>query len=203
MDSKTFKEDFLVSLFLVIRRSIQLIVSPYRTMRKISQETDFLQILIIFFFIFVYFLFVALIRNSPIHSIVNMGIFLFQFGVTVLFFYGIGVMASKKGNFYSYLFTLSYTMLPTFVWFTVNTTLFLVFPPHGTLSFFGKGFNMLFLSFSLSIFFWKILLVYLAIRFSSGWSFFRILYVFLLYLIVLFFYWYLSLYFKLFLVPFL
>ena len=203
MDSKTFMADFLVSLFLVVRRSVQLIVSPYKTMRKISQEKDFLQIGIIFFFISAYFLFASLIKNSPIDSIMNMGIFILQFGVTVLFFYGIGLMMSKKKNFRSYLFTFSYTMLPTFIWFTVNSIFFLLFPPHRILSFLGKGFNMLFLSFSLSVFFWKILLVYLAIRFSSGMSFFRILYVFLLYLILLFFYWYLSLHFNLFMVPFL
>lgn len=195
--------DFLVSLFLVVRRSVQLIASPYKTMRKISQETDFLQIVIIFFCIFAYFLFAALIRNFPIYSIVNMGIFIFQFSATVLFFYGIGFMINKKENFRSYLFTFSYTLLPTFIWFTVNSVFFLLFPPHRILSLFGKGFNMLFLSFSLSVFFWKMLLVYLAIRFSSGLSFFRILYIFLLYLILLFFYWYLSLHFKLFMVPFL
>jgi hypothetical protein len=43
---------------------------------------------------------------------------------------------------------------------------------------------LVYLSFSMLIFFWKIIVMYLAIRFATGFHFFRIVYSMLLYICV-------------------
>lgn len=154
---------FVASFLIVLRRSILLILTPYRTMRKISLETDKLQIFWIAFFVVTYFLTVGLVKILT---------FIVLFVSTILFMFAVGISLKKKIKISSMLFTFSYGLLPTTIWFYMSLVLLYLLPPPRTQSLQGKVFSVLYVSFSLSLLLWKIILSYLAIRFSLKLGFY-------------------------------
>jgi hypothetical protein len=182
MDFSSIAVDILSSLLLVLKRFFLLIITPYKTMRKISLENDYWQIAIILFLVFLYFKFIYYLRPNPYPATFVFIIFIFNFSLTVLFFYFFSKKLNKDIKLSNFIFTLSYSLFPTLIWFIVNSFLFLLIPPPRTLSILGRVFSIFFISFSVSFLIWKIILVYLAIRFSSKLNFYRIIYSILLYL---------------------
>jgi len=154
---------FVASFLIVLRRSILLILTPYRTMRKISLETDKLQIFWIAFFVVTYFLTVGLVKILT---------FIVLFVSTILFMLAVGLSLKKKIKISSMLLTFSYGLLPTTIWFYMSLVLLYLLPPPRTQSLQGKVFSVLYVSFSLSLLLWKIILSYLAIRFSLKLGFY-------------------------------
>lgn len=203
MDFKTIFISVLTSLIIVLKRFIQLIFTPYKTMRKISNETDYLQIVIIFIFIFIYFRFSDVVKYGKFSSIPLFSIFILQFMITCFFFYAFSCLFTKQIKFKPFVFTLTYFLLPTLLWFFSNSVLFLLLPPPRTSSFLGKGFSIFFITYSISLLIWKLILFYLAVRFSSRLSFFKIFYLILLYLSIIIPYSYILYSFKIFKIPFL
>lgn len=194
--------DFITSLVLVIRNFILLIFYPYKTMRKISFEKDYYQLLIISGLVFLYFKFIYFLRDKPYPATLIFLIFLFNFFLTVFFFYFLSKVFEKRLNWKSFVFTLSYSLLPTLIWFLSTSFLYIVLPPPRTFSLLGKSFSIFFIAYSLSLLIWKLILVYLALRFSSKQNFFRIFYMMVLYLIWFLPYSVLLYYFHFFRVPF-
>ncbi|MGB5034352.1 MAG: hypothetical protein WBO56_00965 [Microgenomates group bacterium] len=132
-------------------------------MRKISLETDKLQIFWIAFFLVTYFLTVGLVKILT---------FIVLFVSTILFMLAVGISLKKKIKISSMLFTFSYGLLPTTIWFYMSLVLLYLLPPPRTQSLQGKVFSVLYVSFSLSLLLWKIILSYLAIRFSLKLGFY-------------------------------
>jgi hypothetical protein len=60
----------------------------------------------------------------------------------------------------------AYTLIPTLVWFWVTSLLYVLVPPPRTTSFLGIAFSIVYLLFSATMFFWKIILSYLTVRFA-------------------------------------
>jgi len=181
--------DFFIKLFasflIVLRRIILLIFDPYKTMRKISLEKDKGQIWIILIISFLYFMFAYKIRNGIFFGIIAFCIFIILFFITTIFFYLSAKQFNKNLTYDRFVFTYSYTLIPTFFWFFSNAVFFILLPPPRTYSFLGKGFSVIYLAFSISLLVWKLILVYFSLRFSTRLGLFRILYIFLLYLLLL------------------
>jgi len=82
--------DQLVNLFasilIVFRRVRLLILYPYKTMRKISLEKDMVQVGVILFISFLYFMFAYKIRNGIFFGILAFFIFI------MLFFYFVEIV---------------------------------------------------------------------------------------------------------------
>ncbi len=182
MGFKDLLIDFFSSFLIVIRRVILLIFTPYKTMRKISQEKDYMQITILLALILVYFLLSHYYRKEDFSGLAVFFVFLLGFFLTTSFFYLIAKTFKQKTNFSSYLFSFVYSMIPTLIWFGSNFVLYMVLPPPRTMSILGKGFSIFFTAYSLSLLLWKIILFYLAVRFSTRLNFFRIFYSICLYL---------------------
>ena len=151
------------SLLIVLRRSILLILTPYKTMRKISLETDVLQLIWIALFVGLYFYLIG------ISKIVT---FLILFSSTFIFIYGVSLSLRKVARGTSILFTFGYSLLPTTIWFYLSLALLYLLPPPRTQSLQGKIFSVLYVSFSLSLLLWKVILTYLAIGFSRKVGFY-------------------------------
>lgn len=194
--------DILSSTVIIIRRFIFLIFSPYKTMRKISLEKDYLQVGIILVIVFLYFKFVYFLKDKPYPATFTFLIFLFHFFLTVGFFYVLSRFSRYKVEGSAFIFTFSYALFPTLIWFLSTSIFYILAPPPRGLSFLGKGFSIFYTAYSLSLFAWKMILVYLALRFSSKAHFFQIVYVFTLYLLWFLPYSILLYYFRIFRVPF-
>jgi hypothetical protein len=191
-----------VSFIFVIRNFFFLIFFPYKGMRKISSEKDYWQIVFIFLLVFIYFKLAYFLRENVYPATFTFFIFLVNFFLMIGFFYILGKFFNRKIKKRALFFTFSYSLLPTLVWFFTTLFFYFILPPPRTFSLAGKIFSIFFITFSLAVLFWKLILFYLAIRFSTGLSFFKIFY-----LIFLFFVWYtpysvLLYYLKIFRVPF-
>jgi len=187
MDFKRFLINFLTSFLIVLKRYIRLISDPYITMRRISMERDSYQLFIIAGLIFIYFKFIYFLRDRAYPATFIYFIFVLDFLMMVGFFYlmskFIGSRKSKKEiSFASFIFTFSYSLLPTLIWFLSTSILYVFLPPPRTFSLLGKGFSIFFITYSLSLLVWKLILIYLALRFSSKQNFFRIIYMVIFFL---------------------
>lgn len=185
MDFKHNVFGFVASLLLVIKRVILLVISPYKTMRRISEETDFMQIVIIFILIFAYFFSANTFREYDYEPGVLFLLTFFHYAATVLFFYMAAVVMQKERTytFQSFLFTFAYALIPTIIWFSITSWLYAILPPPRTFSLLGKSFSLMYISFSIAVLAWKVILEYLAIRFSTKFSFYSIVYSILFYLV--------------------
>lgn len=163
---------FIASFLLVLNRFLGLIFTPYQTMRKISIDRDFGQLGIILFFVFLYFY-----ATSPFRY----GVFLLNFTLTVLYFYIMGRLSRKDIRFDTALMLFGYTLFPTLIWFVTNAVLYMVLPPPRTLSLLGTSFSIVFIAFSISLLLWKIILLYLAARFTIRQGFYQVMYTIVLY----------------------
>lgn len=202
MDFKYIASSVFASLLIVSRNFVLLIFSPYKTMRKISQERDMGQLYIIFAAVLIYFLGAYTKKTLVYPSWLLFIVFLANFALTIVFFHITSRLLHRMHNLRSLVFTFSYTLLPTLIWFVTNAILYSILPPPRTLSLLGKAFSIFFVSFSLSLLVWKFILVYLSLRFSTGQTFLRVVYIIVIYLCIFLPYSILLYHFKLFRVPF-
>lgn len=178
--------ELFTSFILVLRNFFGLIFSPYKTVRRLSFEDDYFQIFFIFFFVFCYFKFAYFLKNKPYPATLTFLIFLVNLFLTLEFFYRLGLIINKKRkdiSFQNLFFTFSYSLLPTLFWFSSVSLLYIILPPPRTTSFLGISFSIFFLAFSLSLLAWKLILVFLSLRFSLKLNFYQIIYLLILYLI--------------------
>jgi hypothetical protein len=141
-------------------------------MRKISIDHDLGQLGIILFIVFLYFY-----ATEPLRYFVFMG----NFSLTVLFFYVMGRLSRKDIHLSSAALLFGYSLFPTVIWFVTNAVLYMVLPPPRSLSLLGKSFSIVFIAFSISLLLWKIILLYLAARFTIKQGFYRVMYTIVLY----------------------
>lgn len=154
-------------------------------MRKISEERDYGQIVVIFFFIYLYFTVANRFRPFDYDPILLYLVTIVTYIVSICFFYGMSWLVNRKAQLSSFVFTLGYGLIPTLLWFTINSFLYYLLPPPRTLSVSGKVFSLVFITFSISLLLWKVILLYLAIRFSSKLNLFKIVYFLLIYMCAL------------------
>ncbi|PJA55472.1 hypothetical protein CO165_03385 [Candidatus Roizmanbacteria bacterium CG_4_9_14_3_um_filter_33_18] len=186
MDFKKILVNFLASFFVLLKRFILLIISPYKTMRKISYEKDYYQPIIIISLVFIYFKFIYYLRDKIYPATLIYFLFIINVLLTVIFFYLLSKLFSnnkKEITFSSFVFTFSYSLFPTIIWFLSTSILYIFLPPPRTFSILGKGFSIFFVAYSMSLLIWKLIIGYLAMRFSSKQNFFKIIYMIILYLI--------------------
>ncbi len=155
-------------------------------MRRIAEETDYMQIFVIFGIILVYFVSADKFREYNYEPGILFLLTFFHYAATVFFFYMAATIMQKgrEFTFQSFLFTFAYALIPTIIWFTVTSWLYAIIPPPRTLSMLGKSFSIVYISFSIAILAWKMILQYLAIRFSTKFSFYSIVYSILIYLVI-------------------
>lgn len=150
-------------------------------MRKISLEQDYVQIGILFFFILLYFLTANSFRTFDYSPLFLFFVTCVHFLMSIIFFYGMTKFFHKEVTFKPFIFTFAYTFIPTLCWFWTNSLLYEIIPPPRTLSLMGKSFSIVYITFSISMFIWKMILWYLAVRFSTRLAFYRIMYLMILF----------------------
>ncbi|MCX7881099.1 MAG: hypothetical protein N2482_01125 [Patescibacteria group bacterium] len=178
--------DFLTGLILVWRNLFLLIFYPYKIVRKISLEGDWYQVCLIFLGVFGYFKFVYFLRDKPYPASLTFLFFLINFFLTVSFFWLFAWLIDNKKtkkDYLSLIHTFSYSLLPTLIWFLTVSIFYLILPPPRTTSIFGISFSVFFLAFSFSLLIWKLILVFLSLRFSLRLGFYRIFYFLIFYLL--------------------
>lgn len=175
----------LASTYLVIYRFGLLIFYPYQTMRKIAKEHDLGQTVVILGMVYIYFSFADQLRSTKYSPLVLFLITIINVMVTTVYLYILAkTNQNNKVKATSFFITVVYTLLPTLIWFLFNTFLYMFLPPPRNFTILGKAFSIFYISISIALLFWKIILDYLAVRFLTGFSFYRVVYIIILYVTV-------------------
>lgn len=167
-----------VSFVLFIRRSIGLILTPYATMRKISLESSWGELIWIFLLTTIYFLVTNTVRFWINGLLGALGLFV----VSILFLSSLPAGGIFRERLSRMFITWTYTLLPTLIWFYTTLLFYFLIPPPRTISLLGKSFSIFYIALSVSLLLWKLILVYLSIRFSLRVHLYRVIYYMLIYL---------------------
>lgn len=185
MDFRIKIAGILASVYLVFRRFGLLIIYPYKTMRKIANEQDLGQSVVILSMILVYFFIADKFRINKYSPFILFVLTIFNVLVTTFYLFFLSKLKKiNKVRLVSFIITIIYTLLPTLIWFTFNTFLYLILPPPRNLTLLGKAFSIFYIGISIALLLWKIILDYLAVRFLTGFSFYRVLYIIILYVTI-------------------
>lgn len=147
---------------------------PYETWRRLVHESDLLQIGFWVFLLWLYLSLAVVVRNGlgtgalfltfNLNRLFNISVITFL--VVVLLMWLVGLWCGGKGKLKEVASSWAFSYLPTLFWFFSTTLLYVLLPPPRTESMLGKMFTLVYLAFSLSLIFWKIILYYLTLRFS-------------------------------------
>ncbi len=155
------------------RTILGLITRPYETYRSIVHHGNLWELLYIWLFVSLYFA-LATIVKTPIFRpffltkqfLVVLGAALVGYIVITLLLWQIGRLLGGKGTLREIFLAWGYTLIPSVLWFLSTSVLYVLIPPPRTTSFAGLSFSILYLVFSATLFFWKVTLGYLTLRFG-------------------------------------
>lgn len=172
----------LKSIILFFQNSYGTIVSPYKTYRRLATSRHFEQLLPLGALVVLYFWWGSAVRVGIRHPFIlakNWVVTASVAGVTfVLTLVGIYITTKAlrgSGRLKNLILPWSYSLLPTLVWFYINSFSFFILPPPRYPTLAGKLFSFLFIVGSLVLFFWKGILYYLTLRFGMRLDLWRIL----------------------------
>lgn len=164
------------------RSTIGIVVKPYETYRRIVDRGSLWELIYIGILLASYFSVAAVVRIDLFRPFLLTAQFVklaSGVGVTFLFMSTLIWAAARfvggKGQFWAFVLGWGYTLIPTLVWFLVTSLLFVLLPPPRTTSMLGILFSIIYLVFSAVLFFWKVTLGYLTLRFGMRLDFIRIL----------------------------
>ena len=171
------------SMIIFFHRVVRLAFSPYKTIRSIARDDDMIQLALIILSIGGYFYIADKLRQYEHHPFLLFSLTMMHFLLTVGFFTLLRMTTTneKEIKIKPALLTFGYALIPTLVWFLTNSWLYYLLPPPRTVSLLGKGFSILYISFSIAILLWKVITMYLAVRQVTRFTFYRIIYSILLY----------------------
>lgn len=155
------------------RHAIGSIQRPYETYRELVTKPNVRELPYIALLCFGYvglatliripeFRFHLLTKQSVLLSLGALGGYLLTIVVIAL----VGRAWKAKLDLKAIAVCWGYTLLATVAWFLITSVLFVLFPPPRTGSIKGISFSFLYLVFSSVLFFWKIELYYLTLRFT-------------------------------------
>lgn len=162
-----------VAFFAFCRNIVGLVTRPYETVRRIVDRSQMAELLYVAILLVFYFSLASVVKIATFRPFLLTREFMvlatgaamtYMVAVGVFWFAGklVGATGSLKGLALSW----GYSLVPTFLWFLGTSLLYVLVPPPRTTSPQGIIFSILFLVFSATLFFWKITLAYLSLRFS-------------------------------------
>lgn len=175
--------DYLLLAAVVFGRTmIGLVVRPYETYRRIVDRGKLGELVYIALLVAAYFLLASLVKVAAFRPFLLTRQFLvlgsaaiLTYAIVVLMVWVVGRRVGGCGTLRSLSLAWGYTLLPTVAWFLATSILSLVLPPPRTESVAGIAFSIVFLVFSITLFFWKLTLGYLTLRFGLRLDLARIL----------------------------
>ena len=160
------------------RTVIGIATRPYETYRRIVSRGTMWELAYVGVLVSLY-CYISRIRVAPV---------VLTYLVTAGLFWCIGSFAGAKGRLTGFFIAWGYTLVPTLVWFSTTSLLYVLIPPPRSTRPEGFLFSILYLLFSATLLFWKVILSYLALRFGLRLDLGKISLVSLIVLPILFLY---------------
>jgi hypothetical protein len=200
---------YLTRLFVRVARTIWgSIQTPYATYRQLVAESP-LHVVVLFGFVSAYFFLVSPIKlhslNPFVLTLSATRLFVavcLSFLLICWFLRLLGKIMGGTPTWRGILVAWGYSLVPTLLWFLATSIFYVVLPPPRRPTLPGIAFSLLYLTFSLSLFFWKGILYYLTLRFALKLDLKRIIGVSVIFIPTLLVYSLLLYYLGLFKVPF-
>jgi hypothetical protein len=175
-------DSLIVAFYSFARSFIGIITRPYETYRKIIDKGTLWELFPIGALLSLYFGINALVKVPAFRPFVltrhfvktSVSVVVTAFLISFLF-WGIGRVFGGKGQYKRFFLGWSYTLIPTFFWFLFTSLLYVIVPPPRTTHPTGIALSIVFLTLSAVLFFWKIILSYLTLRFGLKLDLLRIL----------------------------
>lgn len=164
------------------RTAIGLTVRPYETYRRIVSHSRWGELFFVGLLLSAYFALASIVKVATFRPFLLTRQFVILwlaavggYGVVVTALWVAGAFLKVRTQARSLFVAWGYSLLPTIAWFFVTSILYVVLPPPRTTSFLGIAFSVLFLVFSATLLWWKIMLSYLTVRFVLKVDFSHIL----------------------------
>lgn len=168
-----------VSFFRHIRG---IVTSPYETYRDIEKRGRIGELVYIGLLVFLYFSLSSVVKIASFHPLLlsqyTLVLFLAAlsgFGVIVSLLLIIGRQVGSSATGMRLALLWGYTLVPTVVWFFFTSLLYVAFPPPRTTAATGIVLSIVYLVVSAMIFWWKLTLAYLTLRFGLKIDFGKII----------------------------
>jgi hypothetical protein len=175
------KDALLVGCVTFFQNAIGTVTRPYETSRRIAGKSRIAELPMLAVFLIAYFAVASMVKTAAFRPyLLTRQFIVLCSGAGVLYIVSICALykAAKImggiGGLRRIAVSWAYTLIPTTVWFLITSLLFVILPPPRTSSVQGIIFSILYLVFSVTLLFWKIILAYLAIRFSMKLDLLRI-----------------------------
>lgn len=166
-------DDMLVAGVTWLRTTVGLVTRPYETYRRIIDRGHGFELLYIGAMGALYFAVASIVKQPSFRPYFLTKQFLALAGTAGVSFFIIattlfvlGSVVGGKGKFSRFLLAWGYTLVPTILWFLSTSILYVLLPPPRTTRTLGIVFSIVYLVFSATLFFWKIVLGYLSLRFG-------------------------------------
>ncbi len=176
------KNQLLIAVISFGRNAVGVIIRPYETYRTVIAGAKVWETLCVAGLIAGYFALASLVKVAAFRPflltrevMVLLGTAVVSYAFVVALLWIVGRLVGGKGTLAGLVCGWGYTLLPTVVWCFMTSALFLILPPPRTTSVAGVVFSGLFLVFSVTLLFWKLMLGYLTLRFGLKLDLARIL----------------------------
>ena len=178
-------DQVVIAVYSFVRNVIGLVTRPYETYRKIVNHGSYWEFIPLTILIASYLGIASLVKTAAFRPYMLTKQFIvlalaagITFGFVVGLLWIVGRLVGGKGTIRGVLLGWAYTLIPTVCWFYATSLLYMLLPPPRTTRPLGVLFSVLFLLFSSVLFFWKIILSYLTVRFGLKLDLLRISIVF-------------------------
>jgi hypothetical protein len=159
-----------------------IVTRPYETYRRIINKGSLWEMVYIGICLALYFATAAIVKTPSFRPfLMTRQFFLLATATTVTYilavslFWKVARWFGAKGNLRGFMLGWGYSLVPTLVWFWMTSLLYVAIPPPRTTSVLGIVFSIVYLLVSATLFFWKIILSYLALRFGLRLDFAKII----------------------------
>lgn len=175
-------EELIHSGYGFLRHVKGIITSPYETYRDIEKRGRSGEMVYIGLLVAAYFFLSSIVKIASFHPLIltRFAFILFVtavagFVLIVSLILGVGRALGKSATFERIGILWAYTLVPTVVWFLCTSLLYVLIPPPRTTQFTGVSLSIVYLVLSAMIFWWKLTLTYLTLRFGLKLDFGKIL----------------------------
>lgn len=165
-----------------VRNIVGIILRPYETYRKIVAKHTLWELGYLAVCLAGYFSLSSVVKTAAFRPFLLTRQFVVlaaSAGATYIGAIGmiwtIGKKLGGKGTLGGVAVAWGYTLIPTLVWFLITSLLYVFLPPPRTTSTAGVFFSIVYLIFSATLFWWKLILAYLTLRFGLRLDLQRIL----------------------------
>ncbi len=166
-------DTLLAAFFAFGRNCLGLVTRPYETCRRIVDSAKPAELVFVGLLLWIYFGLASLVKVASFRPFLLTRQFvvlavatLATYAMVVTLLWIMSRVLKTATSLRGIVMIWGYSLVPTVLWFLATSLLYVLIPPPRTVRPLGILFSVVFLVFSLTMFFWKATIAYLTLRFG-------------------------------------